>query len=111
MVPHAQYYFFGTPHMGLEVDGLLKVVKDGSHEDNSRLSFIKQLDERANFIDTQREDIINLLGPESGIQIFSFYQTKISQDQVKVRIPSDPKFLRMNSLHAGNRAKSVQLSN
>jgi hypothetical protein len=62
------------------------VVKDGLDGENSRLSFIRQLEERANSTGTQRENVSNLLGPESDIQIFSFYATKTTQDLVKVRI-------------------------
>jgi hypothetical protein len=54
MIPRAQYYFFGTLHLGLETEGL-KAVKDGLHGENSRVEFIKQLEERANFICRQRK--------------------------------------------------------
>jgi hypothetical protein len=76
--------------LGFEIEGLLKVVKDGPHGENSRVTFIKQLEERANFISTQRGDIINPWGPHSDIQIFSFYETKSAQDSVKVRTLSIP---------------------
>jgi hypothetical protein len=70
--------------LGFEIEGL-KAVKDGPHGENSRVAFIKQLEERADFISTQRGDITNLWGPRSDIQIFSFYETKSAQDSVKVR--------------------------
>lgn len=40
---------------------------DRSHHENSRLSIIKQLEERVNFIHMQRERITYLWGPESDI--------------------------------------------
>ncbi|KAF8246653.1 hypothetical protein K440DRAFT_683829 [Wilcoxina mikolae CBS 423.85] len=70
-------FFFGTPHQGLEVNELLSMVEDVSQgKKTSRSELVKQLREGSDFLDTQRDDITNLWGPTSNIQIFSFYETK-----------------------------------
>jgi hypothetical protein len=84
--------FFGTPHLGLEVEDLLKVASDGSHREKSRLAFIRTLEETANYIGTQREDIANLWGSESDIRICSYYATKTTQDLLKVMVFCFPNF-------------------
>jgi hypothetical protein len=79
-------FFFGTPHQGLEVNELLSMVEDKLPGETSRFELVKQLREGSNFLDTQRDDIVNLWGPTSNIQIFSFYETKRTQTVTKVSI-------------------------
>jgi len=69
-------HFFGTPHQGLEIDELLSMIDDVSHGQSSRSDFVKQLQEGANFLDTQRDDITSLWDQTSSIEIVSFYETK-----------------------------------
>jgi len=71
-------HFFGTPHQGLEVDGLLSMIDDVSSGQSSRLDFVKQLQEGTNFLATQKEDIKSLWDQTPGIEIVSFYETKMT---------------------------------
>jgi len=68
-------HFFGTPHQGLETKELLEMIDDVSHGQSSRAEFVKQLQEGANFLDTQRDDITSLWDQASDIEIVSFYET------------------------------------
>ena len=79
-------HFFGTPHQGLETNGLLAMIDDVSHGQSSRADFVKQLQEGANFLDTQREDITSLWNQASDIEIVSFYETKTTAVVKKVRV-------------------------
>jgi hypothetical protein len=83
-------HFFGTPHQGLEINGLLSMIDDVSHGRSSRSDFVKQLQEGTNFLDTQKDDITSLWNQTSGVEIVSFYETKTTAVVKKVRILGIP---------------------
>jgi hypothetical protein len=51
------------------------MIDDESPGQSPRSDFVKQLQEGANFLDTQREDITSLWDQASVIEIVSFYET------------------------------------
>jgi hypothetical protein len=62
------------------------MADDVSHGQSSRSDFVKQLQEGANYLDTQRDDITSLWDQKSGVKIVSFYETNITAVVKKVRI-------------------------
>jgi len=70
-------YFFGTPHQRLEINELLPMIDD-VHGQSSRSGFVKQLQEGADFLDTHRDDIMALWDQTSGVEIVSFYETRMT---------------------------------
>jgi hypothetical protein len=62
------------------------MVDDVSHGQSSRSDFVKQLQEGANFLDTQGDDITGLWDQTSGVEIVSFYETRMTAVVKKVRI-------------------------
>ncbi|KAI5804940.1 hypothetical protein EDC01DRAFT_351408 [Geopyxis carbonaria] len=61
---------FGTPYQGMNVSALEDMVKDiSTNEDPQRL--LKQLEENSEFLERQRENLIQIL---YGLRICSFYE-------------------------------------
>jgi len=60
------------------------MIDDVSPGQSSRSDFVKQLQEGTNFLDTQRDDITSLWDQTPGIEIVSFYETKMTAVVEKV---------------------------
>jgi hypothetical protein len=69
-----QMLLFGVPHQGMEIDEMLSMVEKTGGKSSTRLDLVQTLSEGSNFLNTQREDIVNLWPTGSNIQIVSFYE-------------------------------------
>jgi hypothetical protein len=62
------------------------MIDDVSPGQSSRSDLVKQLQEGSKFLDTQRDDITSLWDQIPGIEIVSFYETKMTPVVEKVVI-------------------------
>ncbi|KAF8535670.1 hypothetical protein BDD12DRAFT_983186 [Trichophaea hybrida] len=66
-------FFFGTPHRGLQTAEIEAMVDDMTHEpESSRSRLVKHLQANSELLETQKEDLSDIL---DGRKIFSFYET------------------------------------
>jgi len=76
-------FFFGVGHLGFEnaeeIEAMVTDLSDG--KDNARLRLSRQLRENSEFLETQREDLVDIW---AGRRIFSFYETEFTPDLQKV---------------------------
>jgi hypothetical protein len=77
-----QMLLFGVPHQGMEIDEMLSMVQKTGGKSSTRLDLVQTLSEGSNFLNTQREDIVNLWPTGSNIKIVSFYE-KLKSPTVK----------------------------
>jgi hypothetical protein len=76
---------FGTPHGGMEVSKLLKMIENESGRNTpNRAAFVKQLGVSSWYLAEHREDIIGLWNSTSKIEILSFYETNKTASMIKV---------------------------
>jgi hypothetical protein len=77
-------FFFGVGHLGFEnaeeTEAMVTDLSDGM--DNARLRLSRQLKEYSEFLETQREDLVDIW---PGRRIFSFYETEFTPTLQKVR--------------------------
>jgi len=78
--------FFGIPHEGLRTYDLQEMVdaESGSYE-TSRINLLKLLREGAEFLEVQKEELINIW-EEYKTKIISFYETISTPIVQKVRL-------------------------
>lgn len=74
--------FFGAPHGGLQADDLEEIVDIGAGCVQRR-DLIMQLREGSEFLETQREDLINVWKDFKG-KIVSFFETVKTPSVIKV---------------------------
>jgi hypothetical protein len=73
-----QMLLFGVPHQGMEIEDMLKMVEDKGGKSSTRWDLVQSLSEGSNFLNTQREDIVNLWPTGSEIKIVSFCERLMS---------------------------------
>jgi hypothetical protein len=64
-------FFFGAPHDGLHIDDLLHIVET---DDEQRKYLIMQLTESSEFLENQKDDLINVWKGFRG-RVVSFFET------------------------------------
>jgi hypothetical protein len=70
----------------MEVEEIRTLINDASPRATSEFENLQHLADFSNFPSTQMEDITNLLAPQSGIKILSFYEKIKTKTVVKVAI-------------------------
>jgi len=66
-------FLFGTPHQGLQTDGLEAIADFDSG--GQRKNLIMQLKQDSEYLENQTEDLIRIWTKFEGRKLFSFYAT------------------------------------
>ena len=77
--------FFGTPHKGLVIDDIKRIV--AGDDDNPRTELLEQVNAKSDLLMHQLVDFKNLI---RDWKIVSFYETKQTRQLKLVRYPFEP---------------------
>jgi hypothetical protein len=75
---------FGTPHQGIHIEPLRKIVGDGP---STRKEVVEQINGGSSFLECQREDFSNLWNSLSEPVMVSFYETRMTALPERVSEP------------------------
>jgi hypothetical protein len=77
--------FFGTPHRGLRTTELEAMLEDmSSSSESNRADLLCQLQEGSEFLETQADEVVDILGRR---KVVSFYETVKTPTVQKVNRP------------------------
>lgn len=81
-------FLFGTPHQGLEIDAILKMIRGRSSR--SIQGIVRDIGEGSNFVDTQRDALRRLWDPNPNVYLVSFFETMDTKalEQVRTQLPT-----------------------